>query len=216
MTKSETDFQFAGSSLCATGLACQRGGRTVFRDVGFSLQSGEVLIVTGPNGAGKSSLLRLLAGLVEVANGSLKLEGGAEDASLGEQAHYIGHLDALKPAMSVRQTLAFWSDFLGGDASDTDRALEAFDLAGLIDLPVAYLSAGQRRRLSLSRLLVAPRPLWLLDEPGVALDAASLARLVRVIEAHQAQGGIVIATTHQALDLVRSKTLELGLSKVNA
>jgi heme exporter protein A len=216
LTKSEAHFQFARLRLSATGLTCQRGGRTVFRNVEFDLQSGEALVVTGPNGAGKSSLLRLLAGLVEVANGSLKLEGGAEDMSLGEQAHYIGHLDALKAAMSVRRTLEFWSDFFGGDAAQVDHALEVFDLINLIDLPVAYLSAGQRRRLSLSRLLVAPRPLWLLDEPSVALDAASLTRLVGVIEVHQRQGGMIIATTHQPLNFARSKTLELGSLTVNA
>ncbi|MGV8997755.1 MAG: heme ABC exporter ATP-binding protein CcmA [Parvibaculaceae bacterium] len=203
-------------ALTAEDLSCQRGGRTVFRDVQFELGNGEALIVTGPNGAGKSSLLRLLAGLVEVANGSLKLTGGASETILSEQAHYIGHLDALKTAMSVHQTMQFWSDFFGGDVRDTDHALEVFDLRRLVDLPVAYLSAGQRRRLSLSRLLLARRPLWLLDEPSVALDAASLARLLSVIEAHQVQGGMIIATTHQPLGLTRAKILELGSQMVSS
>ncbi len=216
LTKSEIKRHFAPLSLSAKGLACQRGGRTVFRDVEFTVESGEALIVTGANGAGKSSLLRLLAGLVDVAGGSLSFDGGADDAVLCEQAHYVGHLDALKAAMTVRQTLQFWSDFFGGDVAGADYALEAFNLAGLVDLPVAYLSAGQRRRLSLSRLLVSERPLWLLDEPGVALDVASLERLVGVIEAHQAQGGVVIATTHQVLNLAHSKLLELGSLKVTA
>lgn len=182
----------------------------VFREVSFQVRSGEALTVTGPNGAGKSSLLRLLAGLVDASSGRLKLEGGWADARLAEQAHYIGHLDALKPAMTVRDTLKFWCGFLGGGADEADEAVAVFDLVRLIDLPVAYLSAGQKRRLSLARLLVAARPLWLLDEPSVALDAASFARLSHAMSVHLERGGLIIAATHQALDIANSLQLDLG------
>jgi heme exporter protein A len=202
--------------LIARNLVCIRGGRVVFDDLSFAVSSGEALVVTGPNGAGKSSLLRQIAGLVEIADGALALEGGEAEASLSEQAHYIGHLDALKSAMSVRETAAFWSGFLGGAQSDIDAAFEVFDLGALADLPVAYLSAGQRRRLALARLLIAPRPLWLLDEPSVALDAASLARLVAAMERHLLGGGIVVAATHQELGLSSAFSLDLSFARVTA
>ncbi|MDO8411951.1 MAG: heme ABC exporter ATP-binding protein CcmA [Phenylobacterium sp.] len=196
--------------LAAHDLACHRGGRTVFSHLSFVAEAGVALIVTGPNGAGKSSLLRLIAGLLDVTEGGLSFEGGAADASLAEQTHYIGHLDALKAAMSVRETLSFWADFLGGTGADVANACAVYDLTKLVDLPVAYLSAGQKRRLSLARLLIAPRPLWLLDEPGVALDAASLARLASAIDAHLSAGGLVVAATHQPLGIASSVTLDLG------
>lgn len=196
--------------LAACDLACHRGGRKVFSQLSFVAEAGTALIVTGPNGAGKSSLLRLIAGLLDKTDGSLSFEGGLPDVSLGEQAHYIGHLDALKAAMSLRETLGFWADFMGGSAADVAHACEVFDLTRLIDLPVAYLSAGQKRRLSLARLLIAPRPLWLLDEPGVALDAASLARLALAIDVHLEAGGLVVAATHQPLGITASAMLELG------
>lgn len=199
----------AGMRLVARDLACIRGGRVVFEGLSFAVGSGEALVVTGPNGAGKSSLLRQIAGLVEIAGGSLALEGGEAEAALWEQAHYIGHLDALKSAMSVRETADFWSGFLGGVADHIEAAFEVFDLQGLADLPVAYLSAGQRRRLALSRLLIAPRPLWLLDEPSVALDAASLARLVAAMERHMESGGLIVAATHQDLGLAGSIPLAI-------
>ncbi len=202
--------------LVARDLACHRGGRVVFSALSFVAEAGVALIVTGPNGAGKSSLLRLVAGLLDKADGLLTFEGGVVDVSLAEQAHYIGHLDALKPAMSVRETLAFWSDFLGGTDADVARACEVFDLNGLVDLPVAYLSAGQKRRLSLARLLIASRPLWLLDEPGVALDAASLARLAAAIDAHLGAGGLVVAATHQHLGISSSVTLDLANAGTSA
>lgn len=205
LTKSE----HVSLKLDARSLACERGGRMVFRDVSFSLGSGEALVVIGPNGVGKSSLLRLLAGLVDIAAGEVVLEGGLADMRLAEQAHYIGHLDALKPAMTVQETARFWSDFLGGSEADRERAFDVFDLEALRELPVAYLSAGQRRRLALARLLIAPRAIWLLDEPSVALDAASLARLVEAMEGHLSAGGLIVTATHQALGLACHTTLDL-------
>lgn len=185
----------------------------VFADVSFVLAGGAAMQVTGANGAGKSSLLRLMSGLLDPACGNLVFEGGAEDASLAEQCHYIGHADALKGAMSVAETARFWSDFLGGTAERVAQAFEQFDLAHLSELPVAYLSAGQRRRLALARLLIAPRPLWLLDEPSVALDKASLLRLVQAMRDHLALGGMIMAATHQDLGLDPVTSLVMGTTR---
>ena len=187
-----------------------RGGRLVFEGLSFAVAGGEALVLPGANGAGKSSLLRQIAGLLELARGRIVLAGGDPERGLGEQAHYVGHLDALKPAMSVIETLRFWGDFLGGGEDGAVRALDALALGALADLPAAYLSAGQRRRLSLARLLVAPRPLWLLDEPTVALDAASVARLLGLMTAHLAAGGLIVAATHLDLGLSPAKVLRLG------
>ena len=156
--------------LQAEGLTCSRGGREVFRNVSFKVPAGEALIVTGRNGAGKSSLLRMIAGLVRIAAGRLSLNGGTADAPIAEQAHYLGHQDAMKPSLTVAENLHFWSRFLGS-RNDIGPALELLDLAPLADLPAAYLSAGQRRRLSVARIVAVSRPVWLLDEPTSALDA---------------------------------------------
>src|SRR5690349_15726596 len=150
-------------------LACSRGGRQVFSGLEFGVSSGEALLVTGRNGAGKSSLLRMLAGLVRVGGGDLNLAGGDPEKTLPEQAHYLGHLDALKPPLTVMENLDFWTCYLGGEGAPR-AALATVGLGALTDLPAAYLSAGQRRRLSLARLLSVMRPIWLLDEPVSALD----------------------------------------------
>lgn len=197
--------------LAAHDLACIRGGRLVFEGLSFELAAGHALVLTGANGAGKSSLLRQIAGLLEVTEGRIELQGGDPELGVAEQAHYVGHLDGLKPMMSVVETLRFWGGFLGGTAEAADAALDAMALAPLADLPVAYLSAGQKRRLSLARLAVAPRPLWLLDEPSVALDAASVARLKDFMSAHLAAGGLIVAATH--LDLGLAMAAELRLTR---
>ena len=158
--------------LTGDNLACSRGGREVFAGLNFSLSGGEALVVTGRNGAGKSSLLRMIAGLVHVAAGRLALEGGEPEATIAEQAHYLGHQDAVKPSLTVGENLQFWARYLGAGGQTIDAALEAVGLAPLADLPAAYLSAGQRRRLSIARLVAVQRPLWLLDEPTSALDVA--------------------------------------------
>lgn len=198
--------------LTAENLACVRGGRTVFSGLSFRLPAGEAMLVTGPNGAGKSSLLRLMAGLVRMSAGRLVLEGGEEDADIAEQAHYLGHVDAIKPSLSVSENLRFWTLFLGPGDPDIRSALDAVDLSSLAALPAAYLSAGQRRRLSLARLIAAPRPLWLLDEPTSALDAASQARLTNLMRGHLAGGGLIVAATHDAIGLDRARELKLGPS----
>ncbi len=186
-----------------------RGGREVFRGVDFSLAAGEALLVTGRNGAGKSSLLRLIAGLLRPASGTLGLDGGEGEASIGEQAHYLGHQDALKASLSVSENLNFWTRYLGGNGG-IDSALDAVGLAALKDLPAAYLSAGQRRRLSIARLVAVKRPLWLLDEPASALDAAAQAMLAERMRAHLASGGLIVAAVHGSIGLERTRELKMG------
>jgi heme exporter protein A len=195
----------------AEGLACNRGGREVFRDLSFGLAGGEAMLVSGRNGAGKSSLLRMVAGLVRIAAGRLILSGGESDIPIGEQAHYLGHQDALKPSLTVGENLQFWSRFLG-DGRGIGPALEAVDLAPLADLPAAYLSAGQRRRLSIARLVAVPRPIWLLDEPTSSLDAPSQKRLAELMRNHLVDGGMIIAAAHGTIGLEGARELKLGLA----
>jgi heme exporter protein A len=195
--------------LSASDLACRRGGRDVFDGVSFSIASGESLTIRGRNGAGKSSLLRMVVGLVRIAAGNIALEGGDPELTVGEQAHYLGHQDALKPSLSVAENLRFWSAFLGPAATDTKEPLATVGLDTLADLPAAYLSAGQRRRLSIARLLAVKRPLWLLDEPTSTLDAAAQARLGEIMQAHLAGGGIILAATHSALGFDGARELRL-------
>src|SRR5260221_13227123 len=159
--------------LSGSGVRCVRGGREVFSGLDFEAASGEALAVTGPNGSGKTSLLRLIAGLLTMDGGSIDLDGGDAELTLAEQAHYLGHRDAMKPALSVTENLTFWAEFLGGSPADPAECLAAVGLSHAALLPAAYLSAGQRRRLSIARLLAVRRPIWLLDEPTSALDAAS-------------------------------------------
>jgi heme exporter protein A len=196
--------------LSASDLACRRGGRDVFAGVSFSVASGEALTISGRNGAGKSSLLRMVIGLVRTAAGRLDLEGGDPELTIGEQAHYLGHQDALKPSLSVAENLRFWSDFLGAHSAAVSEPLRSVGLDTLADLPAAYLSAGQRRRLSIARLLAVKRPLWLLDEPTSTLDAAARQRLSEFMRAHLAGGGLILAATHGVLGLEGAKELRLG------
>ena len=195
--------------LSGCDLACVRGGREVFAGLNFAVDSGEALVVTGRNGAGKTTLLRVIAGLLEPAAGRLELSGGASDAGLPEQAHYLGHRDALKPALTVLENLRFWYAFLGGRDAAIATALETVGLGGLENLPAGYLSAGQRRRLSVARLVAAPRPVWLLDEPTAALDAAGPQRLAGLMQAHLAGGGIIVAASHGPLGVGNIKELQL-------
>jgi heme exporter protein A len=190
--------------LSGRDLGCVRSGRQVFAGIGFAVEAGKALLVLGRNGAGKSSLLRMAAGLVRVAAGRLDLEGGDPELTLPEQAHYVGHQDAVKPALTVAENLAFWGRYLGGAAPARDAvaaALDAVALASLADLPAAYLSAGQKRRLSLARLVAVERPVWLLDEPTSALDSASQDRLTALMRKHLAAGGIILAATHGPIGL---------------
>ena len=196
--------------LSGRSVRCVRGGREIFSGVDFEACSGEALAVTGPNGAGKTSLLRLIAGLLTTADGSIGLEGGERELTLPEQAHYLGHRDALKPALSVIENLAFWRDFLGGEAFDARKSLVDVGLDHAVDLPAAYLSAGQRRRLSIARLLAVRRPIWLLDEPTSSLDAAGQGLLAEFMRTHLSGGGLIIAATHGPIGLEGAQQLRLG------
>jgi len=196
--------------LTADNLVCRRGGRIVFSGLNFSVSSGEAIMIVGRNGAGKSSLLRMIAGLICISAGRLELTGGEVDITLPEQTHYLGHLDALKPSLSVRENLRFWADYLGDSGSAIESALAVVDMVPLADLPAAYLSAGQRRRLSIARLVAVPRPLWLLDEPTSALDVSSQDRLAGLMRHHLAGGGIILAATHGPIGLENARELRMG------
>lgn len=201
--------------IVASDLTCVRADREVFAGVTFTVAAGEALVVLGRNGAGKSSLLRMVAGLVRVAGGRLALEDGDPEFTMAEQAHYLGHLDAAKGAFSVKENLQFWAGYMGAERTGAacslpiEAALRAVALEPLIDVPAAYLSAGQKRRLSLARLLAVRRPIWLLDEPTAALDVAAQERLAGLMRDHLAEGGIILAATHGPLGLDGVKELRL-------
>jgi heme exporter protein A len=195
--------------LIADELACDRGGRQVFRSLSFALSSGEAMVVSGRNGAGKSSLLRMIAGLVRIAAGRLTLDGGERDTPLAEQCHYLGHQDAMKPSLTVRENLRFWTEFFGAHHNAVESALQAVDLTPLTDLPAAYLSAGQRRRLSIARLVAVRRPIWLLDEPTSTLDSPSQKKLAELMQSHLAGGGMLVAAAHGPIGLERARELKL-------
>lgn len=194
--------------LSGKGLAVERGQRPVFRDLNFVARAGELVALTGPNGAGKTTLLRLIAGFIRPEAGTVELEGGDEDLTIGQQAHMIGHHHGIKPALTAEENLRFWKDFLGGET--LQGAIEGFGLEALRDFPAGVLSAGQWRRLSLARLLVAPRPVWLLDEPTTGLDQRSLVLLCEHMGSHLDHGGIIIAATHGTLGLNPAAVIALG------
>jgi heme exporter protein A len=202
----------AGPVLVGEGLACRRGGRLVFAGLSCSLTAGEALVLTGANGSGKSSLLRLLATLLSPVAGRLSWGGAAVDddpAAFRAQLHYVGHLDAIKPALTPREALSFWAALRGVSTAAVAAALAAFGLDRIADWPCRWLSAGQRRRLALARLIAIPAPLWLLDEPTAALDADGEARLIAAIAAHREAGGRVVLATHQPVAIGTAETLAL-------
>ncbi|WP_333823235.1 heme ABC exporter ATP-binding protein CcmA [Pinisolibacter sp.] len=202
--------------LIGRSLSLDRGGRRVLQDLSFEAVAGSALVVTGSNGAGKSTLLRLIAGLLRPVAGEISVEGGDPELTIPQQCHYFGHMDALKPQLSVEENLGFWRTFAGTPDDTVIEALDRVGLARLATLPAAYLSAGQRRRLAFARLLVTKRPIWLLDEPTSALDAASEARLLEIVGEHLTAGGLVVAATHLALPFERMDSLRLGASVVEA
>jgi heme exporter protein A len=195
--------------LSGRGVICVRGGRDVFSGLDFKAGSGEAVAVVGRNGSGKTSLLRLIAGLLVPAGGTIALDGGDAELTLPEQCHYLGHRDALKPALSVAENLAFWADFLGGERFDPVESLAIVGLDHAAHLPAAFLSAGQRRRLSLARLLTVRRPVWLLDEPTTALDVAGQDMFSGLMREHLGRGGLIIAATHAPLG-IDSRELRIG------
>lgn len=195
--------------LRVSNLTAVRSGRLIFADLSFDLAAGEALAVIGPNGSGKSTLLRIIADLLPAETGTITLDGGEEGEPISERVHYLGHRDPLKPTLSPRETLYFWQRLLGAPRMTPEAALLRVNLAHATDLPAGFLSAGQRRRLSLARLLVSYRPLWLLDEPSAALDRVSSELFKSLVNAHLEEGGMVIAATHLPFGF-RTRTLDLG------
>jgi len=208
----DPDIPRPASGFAGSGLACLRGERLVFSRLAFSLPAGGALLLTGPNGSGKTSLLRVMAGLTPLAEGRL-LWGGAEigedRAAHRARLHFIGHQDAVKPSLTAAETLAFWAGMRGGAARHVAAALEQFRLTRLAASPCRLLSAGQKRRVALARLVASPAPLWLLDEPLSGLDEEAVADLAAALAAHRAQGGSVALSTHTPFELSGAATLSL-------
>jgi heme exporter protein A len=202
----------AARPFAGRGLACRRGERLVFQDLDFALEPGGALLLTGPNGSGKSSLLRMMAGLTPPLRGALAWDGAAiseDPAAHRERLHFVGHQDALKPVLTVAETLAFAAALRDAPSDRVTAALERFHLAERADFPCRVLSAGQRRRLALARLLASPAPLWLLDEPTTGLDEASVKDLLGAIAEHRTNGGMVAIATHLPLPISGPATLAL-------
>lgn len=195
-----------------TGLACVRSNRIVFAGLDFAVSPGGALVLSGPNGSGKSSLLRLMAGIARPTAGNISWQGTpiSEDPEMFfARMHYVGHRDAVKPALTVRENLSFHAALRPGP-TDINAALDRVDLAALADLPARMLSAGQTRRLTLARILATPAPLWLLDEPTIALDYRAVDRLRGAIDDHRAGGGIIVASTNVPLGIDDATTIDLA------
>lgn len=204
-----TQIRFQTFALTVEALACRRGGRAIFDGVGFRLENGEAIALTGRNGAGKSSLIAMLCGRLRPEAGAIKLDG-LDDISLAEAAHLVGHRDGLKTALTAAENLRFAQELLGVPGLSPSEALATVGLPHAGTLPVGYLSAGQRRRVALARLLVASRPIWLLDEPMAALDVGSQAMLSQLMQGHLAAGGAILAATHGPLGLDGVRDLRIG------
>jgi heme exporter protein A len=199
------------SRLTVDAITVERGGRIIIDAVSFSVTAGDALVLTGPNGAGKTTLIRALAGFLRPKSGSVRVDGSGDEQELVALSHYVGHRDAIKAKLTVAENVTFWARYLGGNADGAaiDDALDSCGLLDLAGVPAGYLSAGQKRRLGLARLLSAPRPVWLLDEPTTALDAAHQRSFAGLIERHRKSGGMIIAATHMDLGLLDARNLHL-------
>lgn len=197
--------------LVAEELAGERGGEPIFEGIAFTLEAGEALLVTGPNGAGKSTLLRVIAGLLPSFAGAARIEHATQHfPDVAAASHYLGHLNAMKPALSVAENLGFWRRFNGEPRLEVEEALDEIGLPDVGHLPFAYLSTGQKRRISIARLLVSHRPVWLLDEPTAGLDRRSETWFADLMRKHLRDAGILIAATHLPLGLEGAKELRMG------
>lgn len=203
--------------LTAIDLGAIRGGERVFSNIGFKVSAREALIITGPNGSGKSTLLRIIAGLLSPASGQVILGGKPKISSpefdekpLREHCHYLGHENAMKPALSIAENLVFWQEMDDQPHLDVGEALETVGLKALAHVPFGHLSTGQKRRISIARLLVNQRPVWLLDEPTAGLDRRSEEQFCQLMKAHLEEDGIILAATHLPLGLNHTKSLKMG------
>lgn len=205
--------------LRVEGLSAKRGEDLIFHDISFIVAAGEALIVTGPNGSGKSTLLRVLAGLLTPESGTVRLDDISADAGHPrELCHYLGHRNAMKRELTVAENLSFWKSFMGdspgGSGLGVEQATEALGLGGISHLPFGYLSAGQQRRMAMAKLLVAHRPVWILDEPTAALDAAADRLFAGLVERHLGARGVVVAATHQPLGVSARELRMMGFAGV--
>lgn len=201
------------TGLTVTDAAVDRGGRRIVEGASFELKPGEALMMRGPNGSGKTTLLRAVAGLAPIAagNAQLEIDGAGEDSESARRSAiiYCGHANSVKAQLSGRQNLKFWAAMYAAPPERMETAIELFDLSPFIAAPAGTLSAGQRRRLGLARLVISGKPLWLLDEPTAAIDIASAARLADVIKDHLGHGGAVIVATHDGMHLEGAHTVHI-------
>ncbi len=208
--KSLAQQAFEPVALRAFGLALSRGDTKLAQNLDLSLDPREAILLTGHNGAGKTTLLRALAGFVRPDAGRVEINGQPLSETAGEQVGWLGHTDGLKPAETVRQSLAFWMRVQGGGKISPLPTLRALDMDRWIDRPTGRLSRGQQRRIALARVILSNRPIWLLDEPAGPLDGQGRTRLAEQVQAHRSKGGSVIAATHQVLDWSDARLLNLG------
>lgn len=196
-------------TLSVSNLACQRGGRTIFNQLSLEIAPGEAVLLRGPNGAGKSTLLRVIAGLIPAMSGEISLNGTpfTDRDDFQGQLTYAGHLDAIKPQLTVAENLRFWAQLF--EAKNLEQTMQDFRLEEISNRPAHACSAGQKRRLGLARIAVTSRPLWLLDEPTVSLDTETTARFAATIDAHCAAGGMAFIATHIDLGLSVSRSFDM-------
>jgi heme exporter protein A len=197
------------SSLSLEALTLSRGPRVLVQGLTAAFEAGQLIELTGANGSGKTTLLRAIAGLLRPSQGSIRLGETDDPEERGTKVHLLGHRDGLKGPLSPAVHVRYWANLFGGDAAQTETALDRVGLKGFAGLPARVLSQGQSRRLALTRLLVAPRPVWLLDEPAAGLDKAGKHLLVDLIGRHTGEGGLVIAAVHEPIGL-QARALALG------